>query len=193
MSIDRSDEYIVSLIAELLKHPNETEWLEFKHNNDNPQIIGEYISALSNSAALNGKTNAYMIWGVNDVTHEILGTTFQPSKAKKGNEALENWLLRLLEPKIDFKFYEVTMDEKFLVLLEISPAYRHPVKFAGTEYIRISSHKKILKELPEKERELWRIFDQTPFEREIAAENIPAEKLLMLLDYPACFDLLSQE
>jgi hypothetical protein len=31
--------------------PNETEWLEFKHDNDNPEMIGKYISALSNSAA----------------------------------------------------------------------------------------------------------------------------------------------
>ena len=107
MSINRSDEYILSLIYELIKLPNETEWLEFKHNKENPQIIGEYISALSNSAALNGKTNAYMIWGIDDHTHKVLGTSFKPSVTKKGNEALENWLLRLLESKINFKFYEV--------------------------------------------------------------------------------------
>jgi hypothetical protein len=34
MSITRSNDYIKSLIRELLKQPNETEWLEFKHNND---------------------------------------------------------------------------------------------------------------------------------------------------------------
>ena len=76
MSITRSDDYIISLIKELLKQPNETEWLEFKHNNDDKEMIGEDISALSNSAALNGKTNAYMIWGVDDATHKVLGTTF---------------------------------------------------------------------------------------------------------------------
>jgi len=190
MSIDRSDEYIISLIKELLKQPSETEWLEFKHNNDNPQTIGEYISALSNSAALNGKTNAYMIWGVDDDTHEILGTTFQPSKAKKSNEALENWLLRLLEPKIDFRFYEVTIDEKYLVLLEISPAYRHPVKFSGSEHIRISSHKKMLKELPEKERELWRVFDRVPFEKQIAVDDIDDNEVLDYLEYTKYFELL---
>ena len=61
MSVNRSDEYIISLIKELLKQPNETEWLEFKHNNFDKEMIGEYISALSNSAALHSKTNAY-IW-----------------------------------------------------------------------------------------------------------------------------------
>ncbi len=35
------------------------------------------------------------------------------------------------------------------------------------------------------------MFDQTPFEREIAAENVTADEILKLLDYPAYFDLLS--
>ncbi len=189
--IVRSTDYIKSLVNEIIKLPNETEWIEFKHNNEDPQMIGEYISALSNSAALNGKTNAYIIWGVDDSTHEILGTTFTPSSAKKGGEALENWLLRLLEPKIDFKFYEVEIDEKSIVLLEIAPAYRHPVTFSGTEYIRLGSHKKKLKELAEKERELWRIFDKVPFEKQIAVDNIDASEVLGYLEYTKYFELLN--
>ena len=37
----RSPEYLADLVRELLKYPTETPWLEFKHNNDNPQEIGE--------------------------------------------------------------------------------------------------------------------------------------------------------
>lgn len=188
--IVRSTDYIKSLVNEIIKLPNETEWIEFKHNNEDPQIIGEYISALSNSAALNGKTNGYIIWGVDDATHEILGTTFTPSSAKKGGEALENWLLRLLEPKIDFKFYEIEIDDNNIVLLEIAPAYRHPVTFSGTEYIRLGSHKKKLKELAEKERELWRIFDKVPFEKQIAVDNIGAGEVLEYLEFTKYFELL---
>lgn len=190
MSINRSDDYIISLIQELLKQPNETEWLEFKHNNANKEMIGQYISSLSNSAALNGKICGYMVWGVDDTTHSILGTTFYPSQTKKGNEAFENWLLRLLEPKIDFKFYEVIIDSKNVVLLEVTPAYRHPVRFEGIEYIRFSSHKKKLKELPEKERELWRIFDRIPFEKQIAVDNISEGEVLDYLEYTKYFELL---
>lgn len=191
MSITRSDDYIISLIKELLKQPNETEWLEFKHNNDDKEMIGEYISALSNSAALNSKTNAYMIWGVDDATHKVLGTTFKPSVTTKGNEALENWLLRLLTPKIDFKFYEVMLDEKEVVLLEIAPANINPVTFSGVEYIRLNSHKKKLKELPEKERELWRVFDRVPFEKQIAVDNIDDGEVLNYLEYTKYFELLN--
>ena len=39
------------LIKELISLPTETEWLEFKHNNFDPAMIGADISALANSAA----------------------------------------------------------------------------------------------------------------------------------------------
>ena len=191
MTIDRSTEYLLSLLNELRKLPRETEWVEFKHNNDDPEEIGEYLSALANAAALTGKVHAYLVWGVDNYTHEAVGTTFGPSKTKVGNEELENWLLRLLSPKINFRFHPFSVDEKPIVLLEIGAAFRHPVQFKGTEYIRVGSYKKKLKEFPEKERELWRIFDRIPFEREVAAENVSVDEVFKLLDYPAYFDLLS--
>ena len=127
---------------------------------------------------------------MHDDSHELVGTTLQPAAAKKGNEPLESWLLRLLNPKLHFYFYEVTIDDQMVVVLEIARASRLPVSFAGTEYIRIGSVKKALKEAPDRERELWRIFDQTPFEDLIAAEHLSADEVLRLLDYPAYFDLL---
>ena len=104
MIVERSTEYLLSILHELRSFPTETEWVEFKHNNSKPDEIGEYISALSNSAALYGKTNGYLIWGVNDQTHDGIGTTFTPGTTAIGHEVLENWLLRLLTPKIDFVF-----------------------------------------------------------------------------------------
>ena len=135
-----------SLLAELLKLPTETGWLEFNKNNENPQEIGEYISALSNSAALEEKTNAYMIWGIDDKTHEIVGTSFDPERTKKGNEELESWLLRLLNPKIDFSFKKILIEELVVILLEIKTNFKHPVKFSGVEYIQIGSNKKRLRD-----------------------------------------------
>lgn len=192
MTTDHTSEYLVGLVHEMCKLPNETEWVEFKHNNGQPKEIGEYLSALSNSAALHGMSSAYIIWGIDDLTHEIVGTTFVPTAEKIGNEELENWLLRLLEPKIDFNFYSFEVDCKPIVLLEIKRAFRHPVRFCGQEYIRVGSYKKKLKDLPEKERKLWRVFDQARFEDEIAAERVSADEVLRLLDYPAYFDLLER-
>ncbi|WNV05947.1 hypothetical protein RP726_05905 [Candidatus Methylospira mobilis] len=58
MTLERSHEYLLSLLKELVKLPAETEWVEFKHNNA-PEGTCEYISALANAAALIGKQSAY--------------------------------------------------------------------------------------------------------------------------------------
>lgn len=79
-----------------------------------------------------------------------------------------------------------------VVLLEIDAAFRNPVKFQGTEYIRIGTYKKLLKDFPEKERALWRVLDATPFEMLPAAEKLTADEVLKLLDYPAFFELLDK-
>jgi predicted HTH transcriptional regulator len=186
----KSVEYLKGLIHELRKQPRETEWLEFKIDDDEPQAIGEYISALSNSATLQGKVNAYVVWGVTDSDHKTVGTHFLPFARKVGNEELESWLLRLLEPKIHFSFSEIDIEGHRIILLEIQRAARRPVSFSGLEYIRIGQYKKKLKDFPEKERALWRIFDQSPFESGVVEERLPGQEVLKLLDYPSYFDLL---
>jgi len=190
MTVDRSTKYLTGLVHELRKLPAETEWVEFKHNRADSEGLGGYLSALANSAALLGKANAYLVWGIDDTTHHIIGTTFTPGLIKIGNEALENWLLKLLEPKINFRFYSVAIEEKLVVLLEIGAAFRHPVKFKNQEFIRVGSYKKKLKDYPEKERALWRCLDQTPFECGVAVEHLDSDEVFRLLDAPSYFDLL---
>jgi len=191
MNYVRSSEDLNSIVRELKKLPNETEWVEFKKSQADPVDIGEYISALSNSAALEGKVSGYILWGIQDTTHEIVGTSFRPVHEKIGNEALESWLLRLMQPKIDFKFFETTLEGKLIVLLEIQAAYRHPVRFQNIEYIRIGSYKKKLKDFPEKERLLWRLFDRVPFEKQIAMQNVTSGDVLKLLNFQDYFRLLN--
>jgi len=190
MMSERHQTYWQGLVQELRKLPSETTWLEFKHNKDNPHDIGEYLSALSNAAALDGRANAYLIWGIENNTHTILGTNFIPANSRKGNEALESWLSRLLNPRLYFRFISLTLEGLPIVLLEIPAASREPTQFKGKEWIRVGSNKKALKDYPELERKLWRHFDQTPFEMQIAAENLTDDDALALLEYPAYFDLL---
>jgi antitoxin YefM len=45
---------LVALVDRLRNEPTETEWLEFKESKYDPQLIGEYFSALAN-AALSGE------------------------------------------------------------------------------------------------------------------------------------------
>ena len=187
-----SQDYLNGLITELRKLPNETGWVEFKENNSNPEDIGEYVSALSNTAALQGKANGYVVWGVKDASHEAVGTSFQPAKAKKGNEDLESWLARLLSPKLHFHFYEVVHEGRPIVVLEIPRAQGKPVQFQGVDYVRVGSYRQKLKDHPQIEKDLWRIFDTTPFEELIALSHVDAADVLSLLDYPSFFELLEQ-
>lgn len=74
--------------------------------------------------------------------------------------------------------HKITMDEGIVVLLEIPCAEKQPVQFAGVEYIRIGTNKKNLKEYPDKERELWRTFDSTPYELRTAMSNLDEDSMI---------------
>ncbi|ERI04573.1 hypothetical protein HMPREF9069_01407 [Atopobium sp. oral taxon 810 str. F0209] len=83
---------IALLVEELRHHDSETEWIEFKSNNSNPEMIGQRVSALANSACRLGVSTAYIVWGIDDETHEVTGSSFCYRLEKRGNEELENWL-----------------------------------------------------------------------------------------------------
>ena len=67
---------VVALIDELLSQAAETAWLEFKGNNSDPEGIGRRCSALSNAARIEGQDFAYMVWGVEDGSRAVIGTSF---------------------------------------------------------------------------------------------------------------------
>ena len=154
MTVERTLGYLTSLVHELRKNSKESEWVEFKKNNSKPDEIGQQISALANSAALFEKSYAYLLWGVCNNSHEMMGTTFSPSSLKVGNEELENWLLKLTEPKMHLRFFEFKIDDFPMVVLEIPRAFHHPVQFKNEEFIRVGSYVKKLKDFHEKERKL---------------------------------------
>jgi len=180
-----------ALLSELVLLPSEIEWVEFKQNVTDPEMVGKGISALANSAALLGKPCGYQVWGVEDDTHKVTGTTFRPRKEKKGGEALLNWLMRLLTPQVAFHFHEWTHECNAMVLLEVPAATHQPVRFSGQEYIRVGSHIKPLKEHPAKEQLLWAAFSRAPFEKGLARTDLSGDEVLALIDYVGCFELLS--
>lgn len=163
------DKYI-QIIKDVISREFEEEWFEFKENWFEAHGIGEYISALSNSAAICRKDFAYLIWGINDDNHEIVGTTFDFRKSVK-NEPLEHYLARQLTPDTTFYFNEITYEGKRLVVLEIPRAKNIPTSFDGIRYIRIGSSKVNLNKYPDRESKLFEVLSDT--ERTI--ENIESE------------------
>ena len=185
-----SNEQLKKLIDDLVKQPNESEWVEFKLNFHSEQEIGERLSALSNGACINNQDYGYLVFGIEDKTHIIKGTTFKPRIHKKGNEELENWLAQRLDPRIDFRIYEFDYDEIRKIALFVIPATQHrPVDFFHKAYIRIGSLTRSLNEFPEKESKIWRK-QSKPFEIEIAKENLSPSDIISLLSTETYFDLL---
>jgi ATP-dependent DNA helicase RecG len=187
------DQDISIVIKDLQALPKECEWVEFKTNNSNPQEIGEYISALSNSACYYNKQNGYLVYGIEDQSHRIVGTKFTPKKEKIGNQEIENWLATQLNPHIDFLIEEAFINDQRVVIFIIDGTQNTPVKFKGEAFIRIGSYKKKLKDHPERERKIWKKSQyDLDFEQKICLKNVTADDVLKLIDYPGFFDLSDQ-
>lgn len=183
------EQELKDLLVTLLALPKENEFLEFKVNQYEKEEIGKRLSALANGAALLSKEYGYLVFGVENETHQVVGTTFQPALFKVGNEELENWLVQRLNPRIDFRLFEFKFQDKHIALFQIPAAKGQPVAFEYVEYIRIGSITRKLREFPEKERKLWER-PATDFEREPALKNVSTSDVIALLDTQAIFDLL---
>jgi len=130
-----------------LRHlSRETEWVEFKQNQAEPEAIGRYIAALANTAALAAQPLGYIVWGIADSSHDLVGTAFDPFAARIGNELLEGWLTRLLDPKIAFSFSQATIAGKQVVVLKVPCAPSRPVQFKGEAFVRVESRRTPLRQ-----------------------------------------------
>ena len=165
-------------------------WVEFKHNNCQPTMIGEDISALANSATLNDRDYAYLIWGVDDGSHEIVGTKVRLQLEKKGEQELENWLRYLLSQNADFEFYDTEVDGKHVELIRIHKALNEPVAFQKIDYIRSDSYTKKLNEFPTFRAQLWDKLRHSLFEDVRVKIDQRYEDIIRLLQVDAYFTLL---
>lgn len=151
MSVD-----LVALVDRLRALPSETEWLEFKRHRYEPQELGEYLSALANAACLANQPRGYLVFGIDDASHDVVGTHFDPYTAKgKGNQDLLPWLSAGMRPNTGIETRIVDHPDGRIVLFEVGPANGEPVNFYGTAHIRVGSSKTALRNHPEKERAIW--------------------------------------
>jgi len=182
----------VALIDDLRALPAETVWLEFKSNNSDPEMIGKRCSAMANAARVAGKDTAYMIWGVEDESHVVVGTDFNPDTKKVGNQALSLWLANSLQPSIAFSFRAVDHPQGRLMLLEIPAATGAPVAFNGVPYIRIGSTTPKLTDYPDRYQQLIERLQPYRWEQGVARQYASSDDVLTLLDYSQYFQLTKQ-
>lgn len=124
----------IALVDDLRSGAAESPCVEFKRNNDDPDMIGRLVSALSNAARIDDQTLAYIVWGIDNETHGVVGTDFDFRTKKVGNQEFELWLASMLRPSLAISFRLVDHPEGRVVLCEIPSATNAPVEFKGTAY-----------------------------------------------------------
>lgn len=182
-------ENLVLLVNELRKSKTEQQWFEFKHNNYNPEMIGEDISALANGAVLEERPFAYFIWGIQNETHEVIGTSYNLHNLKIHNEEIENWLRGLLSKNIDFQYYEEKIEGQPVGIIKIGKAIGQPATFKKTAYIRVGSYTKKLSDYPSLESRLWKRLHNEDFEEMGSVVDQNAAQVIQKLDCAAYFEL----
>ena len=173
---------VEQLLSIILDYGRECEWIEFKDSNAGE--IGEYISALANSATLYDKEEAYLVFGIDDKTKEIKGTNLNFTDKD------EIRLRSLLDPKIDFCSYNLIKNEKKIIIFVIESAKQYPIKYRNEAYIRINSCKTKLSKHADKEKKLWLKLSNQKFETTVARKCNDEEEILSLLDYSNFYRLL---
>ena len=184
-------EDLEKLVIELCSLPDETPWLEFKHDNYEPDMIGEDISALANSAALCDRDYAYMIWGISNESHDIIGTNYdlQSIKVGKGKvQELESWLRMLLSSNTEYSFKKVNINGKNIGILKIRRALSQTSAFKKVEFIRVGSYTKKLADVPAMRAQLWDKIRNTNFETMVCKSDLSDVQVLDLLDWEKYYD-----
>jgi len=123
-------------LAELLKLPNETEWVEFKKagNSYNFEKLGRYFSALSNEANLKNQENGWLIFGV-DNQHKVVGTLY---RSRQTLDRLKGEIAQHTTNNLTFQdIHELVISTDRVILFQIPPAPRGiPTAWKGHYYGR---------------------------------------------------------
>jgi ATP-dependent DNA helicase RecG len=147
---------LTALVDRLRREPSETEWLEFKANRYESQSVGEYVSALANAACIAGKSNGYLVFGIDDASHDVVGTNFEPQTTKaKGNQDMLIWLSQKLQPNVGVEIYVLDHPKGRVVVFKVGAAHGQPVLFDGKAFVRVGASKTLLAKNPAKERVIW--------------------------------------
>lgn len=154
----KTEEELTNILKQILLKP-ENEFIEFKEAKDNFDIdkLGKYFSAISNEATLKEKQYGWIIFGVNDKTHQIIGTNFYDdnnfNKVKK--QISEN-----TTDNITFiEIYKLNYNEKRVIMFQVPAAIGTPVKWKKIAYGRDGESLTILSDIKSEQIKITANYD----------------------------------
>lgn len=131
-----SEDELKGMLTELLKLP-ENEYIEFKEagNKYDMDKLGKYFSAIGNEATLHDKQCGWIIFGVKDKTHEVVGTNycinedFNSVKKQISDNTTDNVTF------IDI--YSLLYNNKRVIMFQVPAAIGTPINWKGYPYGRV--------------------------------------------------------
>lgn len=131
---------IKSTLNKLRQLPTETEWVEFKPTSGiDFDKFGRYFSALSNEARLHHQDCGWIVFGVDDKTHEIAGTNYKDTP-----ESLDKLKLEITQDTTNgigfIAVHEIFESGKRILMFAVPPApYGMPIAWKNKFYGRDGS------------------------------------------------------
>ena len=126
------------VLETLLRLSSENEVVEFKEakNNYDFSKLGKYFSAISNEASLCGKPYGWLIFGVEDKKHTIVGSNYRTNRGDL--DKLKGEIANKTTNRITFiEIHEVIKEELRVLMFQIPAAPSGiPVSFDGHYYAR---------------------------------------------------------
>lgn len=131
----KNNDELLDILDELLAN-EENECVEFKRakNDFDIDLLGKYFSALGNEANLKNKQYSWIIFGVDDKTHDLIDTNFlydnNFNKIKK--QIADN-----TTDNITFiEIYSIYKDDKRVIMFQVPAASGVPINWKGFAYGR---------------------------------------------------------
>lgn len=129
---------LIKLLENFIQLPGENEVVEFKkaQNGFDTLKLGEYFSALSNEANLRQEEFAWLLFGIHDKTHAILGSSYKPTRPSL--DALKRKIAEGTNCGITFtEIHEVMYQGKRVIMFQIPAAPKGiPTSYKGHFYGR---------------------------------------------------------
>jgi ATP-dependent DNA helicase RecG len=126
------------LLDNFRRLPAENEIVEFKEAKRDYSFdkIGMYFSALANEANLKGVQYAWLIFGIENKQHGIVGTDYRNDRPKL--DSLKHEIAEQITPSTSFvEIYELGIEGKRVVMFQIPASlYGVPTAYKGHYYAR---------------------------------------------------------
>ena len=131
----KTNEELCEILKELIKK-SETECVEFKRAENNFDIdkLGKYFSAISNEATLKNKQYGWIVFGVDDKTHESINThycsdnNFNSVKKQISDNTTDNVTF--------IEVYSLNADNSRVIMFQVPAASGTPMNWKGFPYGR---------------------------------------------------------